>query len=365
MITIIGSLTAIFAATIGLYQKDIKRVIAYSTCSQLGYMILILGSQKYDIALYHLFNHAYFKALLFLSAGSIIHATGDEQDLRKMGGLINITPFTYTMTLIGSLSLMALPFLTGYYSKDIILEIASNQYLITGTFSYWLGTITATITALYSTSSLIKCYGGSTLISRIKTINSTEASLTMSISCIILSILSIIIGYITKDYFTGCGSSGLGMIAGGGCYDYDFRLVPLGFQYYPLLATILGITIAILMTPLHTTNREKSVLTTKMKIPSTPYPGYVGVTITRYLQKRYYIDTLYNNIIISGTLLISGIISLLIDKGFLTLIGPYGIKHILLGRARYLAILDSGYLPHYTILFFMTILVILRLFSSY
>jgi NADH-ubiquinone oxidoreductase chain 5 len=135
-VSIVGALTALFAATTGLFQNDLKRIIAYSTCSQLGYMVFVAGLSQYSLSLFHLFNHAYFKALLFLSAGSIIHALHDEQDLRKMGGLIKFLPFTYTMILIGSLSLMALPFLTGFYSKDVILEIAYSQFYITGTFTY-------------------------------------------------------------------------------------------------------------------------------------------------------------------------------------------------------------------------------------
>jgi len=122
VITIIGTLTAFFAASVGLVQNDIKKVIAYSTCSQLGYMVLACGLSYYSVGLFHLLNHGFFKALLFLSAGSVIHAMQDEQDMRKLGGLIHSTPFTYSMMFIGSLSLMGFPFLTGFYSKDAILE---------------------------------------------------------------------------------------------------------------------------------------------------------------------------------------------------------------------------------------------------
>jgi NADH-ubiquinone oxidoreductase chain 5 len=126
-------LTAFFAATAGLVQNDIKKVIAYSTCSQLGYMIFACGLSNYSASFFHLSNHAFFKALLFLSAGAVIHGISNEQDMRRMGGLINILPFTYVMVLIGSLSLMGFPFLTGFYSKDYILELAfanwfSNRY---------------------------------------------------------------------------------------------------------------------------------------------------------------------------------------------------------------------------------------------
>jgi NADH-ubiquinone oxidoreductase chain 5 len=130
VVTILGSLTAFFAATTGVVQNDLKKVIAYSTCSQLGYMVMICGLSNYSISLFHLMNHAFFKALLFLSAGSIIHALSDEQDMRKMGGLIYFIPFTYTMILIGSLSLMGFPYLAGFYSKDLILELTYDKYYI-------------------------------------------------------------------------------------------------------------------------------------------------------------------------------------------------------------------------------------------
>jgi len=135
-ITFIGALTAFFSATVGLVQNDIKKVIAYSTCSQLGYMIFACGLSNYHIALFHLSNHAFFKALLFLSAGAIIHSLSNEQDMRKYGGLLYLLPFTAVMLLIGSLSLMGFPFLTGFYSKDLILEVAYAKYTLNGAICY-------------------------------------------------------------------------------------------------------------------------------------------------------------------------------------------------------------------------------------
>jgi NADH-ubiquinone oxidoreductase chain 5 len=124
VMTVLGGVTALFSATVGLVQNDIKRVIAYSTCSQLGYMVMIAGLSQYNISLFHLFNHAFFKALLFLSAGSIIHALSNEQDMRKMAGMAQRLPFLYVVITIASLALMGIPFLTGFYSKDLILEVA-------------------------------------------------------------------------------------------------------------------------------------------------------------------------------------------------------------------------------------------------
>lgn len=135
-IAIVGAMTAFFAATVGLVQNDIKKVIAYSTCSQLGYMVLALGIGAYSASIFHLFNHAFFKALLFLSAGSIIHAIGDEQDIRKMGGLIARQPYTYSLMLVGSMSLMGFPFMTGFYSKDAIIEMAYGSYTVAGTMGH-------------------------------------------------------------------------------------------------------------------------------------------------------------------------------------------------------------------------------------
>jgi NADH-ubiquinone oxidoreductase chain 5 len=124
------------AATAGLLQNDLKKVIAYSTCSQLGYMIFVCGLSNYTLSLFHLVNHAFFKALLFLSAGAVIHSVASEQDLRKFGGLLRLLPYTYAMFLIGSLALMGFPFLTGFYSKDIVLEVAAGTLTIPGVFAY-------------------------------------------------------------------------------------------------------------------------------------------------------------------------------------------------------------------------------------
>lgn len=135
-VLIIGVVTALFAATIGLVQNDLKKIIAFSTTSQLGYMVFVCGLSSYDISFFHLINHAFFKALLFLSAGSIIHAVSGEQDMRKLGGLSKLLPFTYSMMLIGSLALAGFPFLSGYYSKDLILEVAYSKSTVFGYFAY-------------------------------------------------------------------------------------------------------------------------------------------------------------------------------------------------------------------------------------
>jgi len=148
IIILVGSMTAFFTSTIGLTQNDLKKVIAYSTCSQLGYMVMICGFSQYNAGLFHLINHGFFKALLFLSAGSVIHALNNEQDLRKLGSMKLITPLTFICIVIGSISLMGLPFLTGFYSKDLILELIYSQSYLS--YALWLGLIAAFITAFYS-----------------------------------------------------------------------------------------------------------------------------------------------------------------------------------------------------------------------
>jgi NADH-ubiquinone oxidoreductase chain 5 len=146
LVTFFGAMTAFFASATATVQNDLKKVIAYSTCSQLGYMVFACGTSNYNIGMFHLANHAFFKALLFLSAGSIIHSFFDEQDMRKMGGLLKVVPFTYSMIFIGSFSLMGFPFLTGFYSKDAILEFTFATFTVSSHFAYWLGSLAAMLT---------------------------------------------------------------------------------------------------------------------------------------------------------------------------------------------------------------------------
>lgn len=151
IVAFFGACTCLFAATTGLLQNDLKKVIAYSTCSQLGYMVFACGLSGYSVSVFHLANHAFFKALLFLSAGCVIHALADEQDMRKMGGLLKITPYSYSMILIGSTALAGFPFLSGFYSKDVILELSYVKYSVAGHFAFFLGVVAAFCTAFYST----------------------------------------------------------------------------------------------------------------------------------------------------------------------------------------------------------------------
>lgn len=205
-ITLFGGVTALFASTTGLLQNDLKRVIAYSTCSQIGYMVFACGLSNYSTSVFHLANHAFFKALLFLSAGSVIHGVQNEQDMRKMGGLRRVIPFTYAMMTIGSLSLMGMPFLTGFYSKDLILEVAYAKYSISGHFAYWLGTLGAFFTAFYSVrlaflTFLSEPNGYKPILTA-----AHDSPLRMTFPLIVLSIPSVFIGFVTKDMIVGLGS---------------------------------------------------------------------------------------------------------------------------------------------------------------
>src|ERR1700712_2354322 len=206
VITIIGASTAFFAATCGLVQNDLKRIIAMSTISQLGYMVMAVGLSQYNVAIFHTVNHAFFKALLFLGAGAVIHSFGDQQDVRKMGGLLKFLPFTYSVMLVGTLSLLATPFLTGFYSKDLILELAYGQYSFSGMYAYILGSITAGITAFYSFRLISLVFLTVPNGQKESYLHSHESNLAVIIPLLILALFSIFFGYVFSDLFVGVGS---------------------------------------------------------------------------------------------------------------------------------------------------------------
>jgi len=202
-VAFIGATTAFFAATSGLIQNDLKKVIAYSTCSQLGYMVFTCALSHYQLGFFHLVNHAFFKALLFLSAGGIIHANSSIQDIRKYGALVRLLPLSFSMFVVGSLALVGLPFLTGFYSKDIILEIAagSNSYL--SSYLRGLGLLTALFTAFYSWRLIYSTFFMSNNSTRVVLVKLHEINYFMAFSLIILAFGSIFLGYLLKDLFIG------------------------------------------------------------------------------------------------------------------------------------------------------------------
>jgi len=208
-ILFVGQITTIFAASSGLFQNDMKRLIAYSTISQIGYLVIAVGLSQYSAALIHIASHAYFKALLFLSAGGVLHSISDEQDIRRLGGLMMILPFTYTAIIVGSLSLIAIFPLSGYYSKDLILELAYSQYTFTGYQAYVMGTITAFLTAFYSIRLVCITFTGMPHASRQQYIQTHDQPLLVQMTFTLLAFISIFFGYISRDIITGMGTDGL------------------------------------------------------------------------------------------------------------------------------------------------------------
>ncbi|MFZ4407017.1 MAG: NADH-quinone oxidoreductase subunit L [Paracraurococcus sp.] len=203
IVTLVGASTAFFAATIGCVQNDIKRVIAYSTCSQLGYMFFAAGVGAYEVAMFHLFTHAFFKALLFLSAGSVIHAMSDEQDMRRMGGIWTKIPVTYAVMWIGNLALAGIPFFAGYYSKDAILEAAFASHSGVGFYAFVMGLVAAFLTAFYSWRLLIMTFHGAPRADQHTMDHVHESPLVMLVPLLLLAVGAVVTGYIFAPLFIG------------------------------------------------------------------------------------------------------------------------------------------------------------------
>jgi NADH-ubiquinone oxidoreductase chain 5 len=341
VITLIGASTAFFAATCGLVQNDLKRIIAFSTISQLGYMVMAVGLSQYNVALMHVVNHAFFKALLFLGAGAVIHSFADEQDIRKMGGLIKFLPFTYTTMLVGSLSLLATPWLSGFYSKDLIIELAYGQYSFSGIYAYVLGSLTAGLTAFYSFRLISLVF--LTVPNGIKNVylNSHESNFAVVIPLFILALFSISFGFVFSDLFVGVGSdffansifinpNNISII------EAEFSL-PLIIKLLPTLLSILGATSAIFLYhvyPDFIINLTDSAL---------------GKKIYTFLNGKYFFDVIYNYYIISAGLLTGNTISKVLDRGVIELVGPYGLASVLENTANNIAKLDTGVITTYSL----------------
>jgi NADH-ubiquinone oxidoreductase chain 5 len=344
-ITIFGALTAFFAATIGLVQNDLKKVIAYSTCSQLGYMLFACGISNYNVALFHLLNHGFFKALLFLSAGSVIHALMDEQDMRKLGGLIKSLPYTYSMMLIGSLSLMGFPFLTGFYSKDAILELAYASYTTHGTFAHWLGTISAFFTAFYSTRLIYLTFISNTNANQNAFKASHENPWQISIPLILLAFGSIFIGYLFRDAFIGVGSDffqnsifvnpqNLNLL------DAEF-ISPLT-KWTPVLLSFTGAGAALLF--YHFAPYAIYSLKT----------SFFGKFIYTFLINSWHFDSIYNYYIIKPMFKWGHDVSYkVLDRGIIEVFGPTGITYLIKNATVYLSSLQSGYIYNYAFTIFL------------
>jgi len=353
LVTIVGACTAFFAATVGLLQNDLKRVIAYSTCSQLGYMVFACGLSNYSVGVFHLVNHAFFKALLFLGAGSIIHAVADEQDMRKMGGLKTLVPFTYSMMVIGSLALIGFPFLTGFYSKDVILEVAYGKYTLEGHFSYILGTIGAFLTAFYSTrlvylTFLSRPNGYKSVICR-----AYDSSYQICISLFLLVIPSVLIGFYAKDMIIGFGSDFWGnalFTTTENMNRVDSEFITHIYKILPVILSLLGATSSFLLYSFG------SRLLIQLKL------SVLGKKIYHFFNKKWFFDKIYNEQIGQFFFTISYTITYkIIDRGIIEIFGPMGLSSIITKKATSIAKMQTGYLYHYTFLILIGLTSILGL----
>lgn len=315
----LGAITTVFSSLIGLFQQDIKKVIAYSTMSQLGMMVIAVGLSSYNIALFHLVNHAFYKGLLFLGAGAVIHAVADNQDFRKYGGLISFLPLTYSVMLIASLSLVAFPFMTGFYSKDFILESAYGQYCYSSVAVYIIAVIGAIFTTLYSVKVLYLTFltnpNGS--LSYYK--HAHEGDLFLSLPLFILAIFSIFFGFITKDIFIGLGSN---FFADNSLFihplheimiDTEFA-VPTLFKLLPLIFTILFSLIAIIFSEF----LPELLISFKF--------SRLGYNIFGFFNQRFLIELFYNKYIVDLVLKLGGQTTKILDKGSIELLGPFGLE---------------------------------------
>ena len=338
----LGAITTVFSSLIGLFQQDIKKVIAYSTMSQLGMMVIAVGLSSYNVALFHLVNHAFYKALLFLGAGSVIHSVADNQDFRKYGGLISFLPLTYSVMLIASLSLVAFPFMTGFYSKDFILESAYGQFYFSGTVVYFIATIGAMFTTLYSVKVLYLTFLTNPNGPLVNYKTAHEGDIFMSLPLIILAVFSIFFGYITKEIFIGLGS---GFFSDNGLFihpsheimlDTEFA-VPTFFKLLPLMFTVSLSVIALILSEF----LPKVLIDFKL--------SRVGYNIFSFFNQRFLIELFYNKYVTNIVLKLGGQTTKVLDKGSIETIGPYGIEKGLLNLSKNIASLDTGVITSYAL----------------
>jgi len=348
VVTIIGAMTAFFAATTGLLQNDLKRVIAYSTCSQLGYMIFACGVSNYSVGVFHLANHAFFKALLFLGAGSVIHAVADEQDMRRMGGLKRLVPFTFAVMSIGSFALMGFPFLTGFYSKDVILEVAFAKYTNAGHFAYWLGTFAAFFTAFYSMRLSFLTFLSEPNGFKSVILGAHDSPIRMGSPLFILSIPSIFIGYISRDLFIGLGTSFWNnalFVFPNNLNIIDAEFAPHFFKLLPVCLSITGACFALFLYTF--APKDLYLLKTSM----------LGQKVYNFLNKKWFFDKFYNEFINQTCLKFGYHISYkAIDRGIIEMVGPFGLTKTALSKANTLSKLQNGSIYDYSFWMFLSLL---------
>jgi NADH-ubiquinone oxidoreductase chain 5 len=338
----IGAITTVFSSLIGLFQQDIKKVIAYSTMSQLGMMVVAIGLSSYNVALFHLINHAFYKGLLFLGAGAVIHAVADNQDFRRYGGLKSFLPLTYSVMLIASLSLVAFPFMTGFYSKDFIIESAYGQFCFSSIVVYFVSTIGAMFTTLYSVKVLYLTFLTNPNGPIVNYKHAHEGDIFMSMPLIILAIFSIFFGYVSKDIFIGLGSN---FFADNSIFihpsheimiDTEFA-VPVTFKILPLIFTVALSILSIIISEF----APKALISFKL--------SRLGYNIYGFFNQRFLVELFYNKYITDLILKLGGQTTKVIDKGSIELVGPFGLEKGLVQLSRSISSLDTGVITSYAL----------------
>ena len=337
IITVVGALTAIFAATVGFTQFDIKRVIAYSTCSQLGYMFFAAGVSAYPAAMFHLTTHAFFKALLFLGAGSVIHAMSDEQDLRNMGGIWRKVPVTYVMMWVGSLALAGFPFFAGFYSKDMILEAAFAAHTNVGNMAFWLGCAAAFLTAFYSWRLLIMAFHGKPRASAEVMSHVHESPLVMTLPLFVLAVGAVFSGWLGYELFVGhdmavfWGDS-IFILPEHHAMEHAHH-VPTWVKLLPVLLATSGVLLAVLCYAIWT------------DIPSGA--ARLFAPIHRFFFNKWYFDELYDAIFVRPAVRIGSFLWLRGDRDTIDGFGPDGMSAMVMRVSAMAARLQSGFVFHY------------------
>jgi NADH-quinone oxidoreductase subunit L len=356
VVAVIGGSTAIFAASIGMAQNDIKRVIAYSTCSQLGYMFFAAGVSAYSAAMLHLFTHAFFKALLFLGAGSVIHAMSGEQDMRKMGGIWRKVPWTYAVMWIGSLALAGIPYFSGYFSKDTILEAAWAADTAVGHYAYWMGLLAAFLTAFYSWRLLIMTFHGAPRASHEVMHHVHESPMVMLAPLIFLALGAVFAGGIAHDFFVGeerAAFWGNSILVLG---EHDpleaIHHIPGIISLLPLIVAILGIATAYYFYML------------RPDLPALVAERFRPLYL--FLLNKWYFDELYDRLFVRPAFVLGRGLWKQGDGAVIDGIGPDGVAARTIDLAIRVSRLQTGYLYHYAfaILIGAVIMVSWYLFQS-
>ncbi len=333
-ITIIGMITAFFAATVALVQTDIKKIIAYSTCSQLGYMFFAAGVGAYNVAMFHLFTHAFFKALLFLGSGSVIHSFKDEQNINEMGGVWKKLPYTYALMLIGTLALTGFPFLSGFYSKDAIIEFAYLRGNTVGLYAAYIGIFTALLTSIYSWRLIFKTFHGDYNNLKLKIETMHESPPVMLIPLVFLAFGAIFAGIMFKDIFIG---HELSYIFWGDSIKF---IEPLSKEHPPLWFLLLTPFLVVISIPLsfYLFVKNKNIVSELVRINK---PIYI------FLQHKWYFDELYNYIFIQPSKKIGYFFWKQLDGRVIDRFGPDGISQLIKYFSMKAVKFQSGFVYQY------------------